>query len=149
MKAELCLKTASDRCSGHHRSPGPQPAHRERDQDPRIGPLTTRRTTRAARCLKPEPLCLSYTHGADPRVLQAAGAEHAGVIVSTMRRVEDSVRLIQRCPDGHTIVVRVFSEGEADKIRAAGGIPIVFVKGATDTLMDWFDREVRGARASS
>lgn len=80
--------------------------------------------------------------GADLRVLRAAQARHARVIVSTMRRIEDNQRLLQfvRGPQGPRVLVRVFSRLEAETIRSAGGEAIVEADALAETFFAWLDQ---------
>lgn len=74
--------------------------------------------------------------GADPKILQAAYADRAKAVVSTMRRAEDNARLLSTVR-GPAILVRVFSEQEAEHIREHGGYPIVEAELAAEVLMTW------------
>jgi len=77
--------------------------------------------------------------GADPKVLREAGAASARLIVSTMRRVEDSLRMMRHVDRETPVLVRVFSEAEAAQIRAAGGQPIIYADAAADAVLAWLE----------
>jgi hypothetical protein len=68
--------------------------------------------------------------------LRAARADRARVVVSTMRRPDDNARLLGALP-GHAVLIRVFSEPEAEQIRELGGHPVVEAELAADALLGW------------
>ncbi|MQA92345.1 MAG: potassium transporter [Gemmatimonas sp.] len=74
--------------------------------------------------------------GSDFEVLRMAGAEKAGVIISTMRRPRDSLHLLARVHD-IPVLVRVFDDDDADRIRDLGGIPISYAAAAADDFLAW------------
>jgi Kef-type K+ transport system membrane component KefB len=77
--------------------------------------------------------------GSDFEILRRAGAEQAEIIVSTMRRPRDSLHLlrrVQRTP----VLVRVFDDGDAERVRRRGGIPISYAEAATDDFLAWLDQ---------
>ena len=53
-----------------------------------------------------------------------------------MRRVSDSLSVLRHV-EGVPVVARVFDEGDAERIRAAGGTPVVNSIAAADTFMEW------------
>ncbi|MHB1169119.1 MAG: cation:proton antiporter domain-containing protein [Longimicrobiales bacterium] len=75
----------------------------------------------------------------DPGTLHAAGAAHALIISSTIRRPRDNQRLLETIR-GVPVMIRVFEDDDADWVRAAGGIPIVYSDAAAEEFMRWFDR---------
>lgn len=75
--------------------------------------------------------------GADIESLRTAGAMRAAAIVSTMRRLDDNFRLL-RTLNGPRMLVRVFSEQEAERIRELGGHPLVEDDVATHVLLEWY-----------
>jgi CPA2 family monovalent cation:H+ antiporter-2 len=77
--------------------------------------------------------------GADLRILRAAQARHARVIISTMRRIEDNQRLLQFA-SGPRVLVRVFSPTEAEIIRDLGGEPIVESEAVAERFFAWIDQ---------
>ncbi|WP_373048746.1 cation:proton antiporter [Vulgatibacter sp.] len=80
--------------------------------------------------------------GADRATLQAAGAHAAAAIVSTMRRMADSRRLLALV-HGPPVVLRVFSDREAEEIRLLGGIAVVEADLACDELVRWYRERQR------
>jgi monovalent cation:H+ antiporter-2, CPA2 family len=78
--------------------------------------------------------------GAELDVLENAGAKDALAIVSTMRRMVDNLNLLTRFRGPH-ILVRVFSESEANKLRQAGAHPIVEAEIASEAILRWVLRE--------
>ncbi|MEX2673621.1 MAG: cation:proton antiporter [Phycisphaeraceae bacterium] len=76
--------------------------------------------------------------GADPAVLNAAGASHARVIVSTLRRLQDNESLLSVVRDV-PVFVRVFAPEEARRLEAAGGKPMLESEAATIEFLKWYD----------
>jgi hypothetical protein len=77
--------------------------------------------------------------GSDFTVLEQAGAEHAAVIISTMRRPRDSLPLIDRV--SHVpVLVRVFDDEDAAAVRSHGGIPISYAEAAEEDFFAWLDQ---------
>lgn len=76
--------------------------------------------------------------GAEPDVLDKAGASSARLIVASMRRVGDALTVLKRAKEVPAIV-RVFEESDAEMIRNAGGIPVMNSMAAADTFMEWID----------
>lgn len=74
--------------------------------------------------------------GADAKVLEAAGAARARAVVSTMRRWEDNTRLLSTL-HGPRVFVRVFSEAQAERVRALGGHPVAEAETAAEALLRW------------
>jgi Kef-type K+ transport system membrane component KefB len=83
--------------------------------------------------------------GADPQVLQAARADRAKIVVSTMRRPDDNARLLGTL-HGRVVLVRVFSAPEAEQIRQLGGHPVVEAEVAAESLLSWH-AELASARS--
>lgn len=74
----------------------------------------------------------------DVEVLEEAGARHARLITSTIRRPEDNRRLLEYAPDTPTLV-RVFEERDAEWIRAMGATPILYSDAAAESMLRWYD----------
>jgi Kef-type K+ transport system membrane component KefB len=77
--------------------------------------------------------------GSDFEVLRRAGAANAEIIISTMRRPRDSVHLLKQIRDV-PVLVRVFDQEDAERIRRHGGIPISFAEAATEDFLAWLDQ---------
>jgi CPA2 family monovalent cation:H+ antiporter-2 len=75
--------------------------------------------------------------GSDKEVLKRAGAAEAKLVVVSMRRVGDSLKVLEQVR-GVPVVARVFEEDEAQRIRAAGGIPVMNSQAAAETFVEWF-----------
>jgi|GEM_PF-165207 len=74
--------------------------------------------------------------GSDPATLDRAGAGHARVILATMRRVSDALKVlhhVQHVP----VVVRVAERDEEHRVKALGGIPVLSAQNAVDAFMEW------------
>lgn len=77
---------------------------------------------------------------ADEALLRRAGADRAKAVVSTVRRVEDNAPLLAMARRG-PVLVRVFSEEEAEWVRERGGRPVIYSDAAAEAFMEWFQRE--------
>lgn len=75
----------------------------------------------------------------DPKVLKAAGASQARIIISTMRRSQDNEALLDQTEQVKT-VFSVFDPEEAERLRRNGGIPILESYAAADELIEWFEK---------
>lgn len=80
--------------------------------------------------------------GAEQEVLQKAGAKSAKLIIASMRRVGDAVSMLEHV-DGVPVLARVFEEEDAEKIRKAGGVPVMNSMAAADTFMNWLENNDR------
>jgi monovalent cation:H+ antiporter-2, CPA2 family len=76
--------------------------------------------------------------GSDFDVLRRAGARDARLIISTIRRPLDNEPVL-RYVEGVRVLVRVFEESDADRIRGLGGTPILYSEAAAEDFMRWFD----------
>lgn len=79
----------------------------------------------------------------DLAVLQAAGADRARAIVSTLRRPSDHRRLMELVR-GPRMFIRVFSRAEAEAVRALGGHPIVEADLAAAAFLRWYEARFAG-----
>jgi hypothetical protein len=75
--------------------------------------------------------------GSDPSTLARAGVRKASLIIASMRRVEDSIKVLGMERQAPTLI-RVFDQRDADRVRALGGIPISNSVAAAETFMEWF-----------
>ena len=78
--------------------------------------------------------------GADEKILQKANAAKAKLILASMRRVQDTAKLLALVKD-IPVVVRMFEDRDAQAIQALGGIPILNSQAATETFMEWFIKQ--------
>ena len=84
------------------------------------------------------PQVLAYRgDGADYRMLRLAAARSAGIIISTMRRLQDNERLLRFVRDV-PVLVRVFAPEEGERIERAGGRAIVYSDAAAKHFLNWF-----------
>ena len=74
--------------------------------------------------------------GADLEVLRAAGATRARLVISTMRRPQDHLALLDLV-QGVPVVVRVFEPDDAAAISLRGGTPILYSHAAADEFVRW------------
>jgi monovalent cation:H+ antiporter-2, CPA2 family len=84
--------------------------------------------------------------GADYRVLEAAGVRTAAVVISTMRRLKDHMAILKRSR-GTKVICRVFEEREADRIRARGGVPVLYSRAAAEEFLHWYDSRAQSPEA--
>lgn len=80
--------------------------------------------------------------GADEKILDRAGAGRARLILASMRRVEDTERVLRHVKNV-PVVARVFEAAEADRVRQLGGTPILNSMAAADTFIEWFDKTLK------
>ena len=80
--------------------------------------------------------------GAEEEVLEKAGARNAKLVIASMRRVGDALTVLKYVK-GVPVVARVFEEGDAVKIREAGGVPVMNSQAAADTFMAWLENNDR------
>lgn len=73
---------------------------------------------------------------ADEHLLERAGATKAKLIICSMRRVGDAIKVLQLL-ENVPVLVRVFEEHEAQAVLKAGGIPIDTAAASADTFMEW------------
>jgi ornithine carbamoyltransferase len=59
-----------------------------------------------------------------------------------MRRVGDALNVLRHVKDV-PVVARVFEEEDAEKIRQAGGVPVMNSMAAADTFMAWVENNDR------
>jgi Kef-type K+ transport system membrane component KefB len=76
--------------------------------------------------------------GSDREVIRSANALRAKVIISTMRRVADNEGLLEFVR-GVPTMIRVFEPADAERIRALGGLPIVYSRAAAEDFLQWLD----------
>jgi hypothetical protein len=86
--------------------------------------------------------------GADEKVLERAGAAHAKVVIASMRRVVDAEKMLRRISKA-PVLVKVFEDEEAEKIRRLGGIPILNSAAAADTFMEWYEKTMKGGERAT
>lgn len=75
--------------------------------------------------------------GADVDILKKAGAKNAKIIIASMRRATDSLKVIQFANEV-PVIVRALEDEEANLIQAAGGIPVMSSHSAAEEFMKWF-----------
>jgi Kef-type K+ transport system membrane component KefB len=75
--------------------------------------------------------------GSEKEILQRAGAADAKLVIASMRRVGDALKVLEHVREV-PVVARVFEEHEAEQIRAAGGVPVMNSQAAAETFIEWF-----------
>lgn len=75
-------------------------------------------------------------NASDPRVLSAAGAPHARLVISTLHHPRDVETLLESV-EGVPVLVRVFDEPEARWMRARGAEPVLFHQASARALLEW------------
>ncbi len=80
--------------------------------------------------------------GSDEHMLERAGAAKAKLVICSMRRVGDAVKVLESLK-GVPVMVRVFEKAESEAVERAGGIPIHTAAAAADTFMAWLNANER------
>lgn len=75
--------------------------------------------------------------GSDEKILAKAGAHRARLIMVAMRRIRDAEKVLRIVRDV-PVMVRLFEDSEAERVKNLGGIPILNSSAAADTFMEWF-----------
>ncbi|QQL44447.1 cation:proton antiporter [Sulfuriroseicoccus oceanibius] len=101
-------------------------------------------------CRQLEQRGIEVIHGdaADVGVLHRAGASRARLVVSSLRRVQDSLTVL-RVVSGVPVMVRVFEDQEFRSVERAGGIPIHTADAAADVFMAWLETNDREGIAAN
>ncbi len=82
--------------------------------------------------------------GSEAEVLARAGASKARLVICSMRRTGDAIKVLDALrASGVPVLVRVFEDFEARAVETAGGIPIDNAAAAADTFMAWLDANDR------
>jgi Kef-type K+ transport system membrane component KefB len=76
-------------------------------------------------------------------VLERAGASKAKLVIASMRRVGDAVKVLEHVR-GVPVLARVFEDDEAEMVRAAGGIPVLNSEAAAETFLSWVSGREEG-----
>ncbi|MEI6033690.1 MAG: cation:proton antiporter [Verrucomicrobiae bacterium] len=77
--------------------------------------------------------------GSDPRLLQRAGAREARLIVASLPRSADVVKIV-RFAGAVPVVARIFDAGDARAVQEAGGFPVLTSEAALEKFLEWFDK---------
>ncbi len=72
--------------------------------------------------------------GADPRVLQTVNAHQAKLIISSMRRLSDHLRLLRFVP-GVPVLARVFTPQEGARVKLMGGTAVIASTAAAESFL--------------
>jgi len=76
--------------------------------------------------------------GSEEHVLERAGAAKAKLVICSMRRTSDAIKVLEVLK-GVPVMVRVFEKIESEAVERAGGIPIHNAEAAADTFMAWLN----------
>lgn len=77
----------------------------------------------------------------DEKLLKKAGARDAELIVCSVPRTADVLKILSHC--GKTpVIARTFEAMDAEKIRQAGGEPVLNSEAALQAFFEWFDRSI-------
>lgn len=76
--------------------------------------------------------------GSDEHILERIGANKAKLVICSMRRTSDALKVLDVLK-GVPVMVRVFEKREAEAVERAGGIPIHNAEAAADTFMAWLN----------
>jgi hypothetical protein len=85
---------------------------------------------------------LLTTPGLTTVVLERAGAAKAKLVICSMRRVGDALKVLQLVK-GVPVMVRVFEKSEAEAVERAGGIAVHNAEASADTFMAWLNANER------
>jgi CPA2 family monovalent cation:H+ antiporter-2 len=77
--------------------------------------------------------------GSDPRILRLAGAREARLIVATLPRPTDVMKIIRFAGDV-PVVARIFDAEDAQAVQEAGGFPVLSSEAALEKFLEWFDK---------
>jgi CPA2 family monovalent cation:H+ antiporter-2 len=80
--------------------------------------------------------------GSEEHVLERAGAANAKLVICSMRRVGDALKVLQLLK-GVPVMVRVFEKSEAEAVERAGGIAVHNAEASADTFMAWLNANDR------
>jgi Kef-type K+ transport system membrane component KefB len=75
--------------------------------------------------------------GSDHTILERAGARHARLIVSTIRRPLDNEAVLRHAGDV-PVLMRVFEQEEARRLQELGGLPVLYSEAAADDFQRWY-----------
>jgi len=90
-----------------------------------------------AHCEKNRIPCLRGD-GTDPRLLSRAGLSEARAVLINMPRIPDSLKIVQQV-QGKPVIVRVFEDADAEKVRQAGAIPVSSAEATLKRFLGWLD----------
>lgn len=87
-----------------------------------------------------------YGDGSDAKTLAQAGAREAKLVIASMGRIQAAERVLAFLK-GKPVIVRIFEEEHARRVREMGAIPVFNSMAAADTFMDWFksNRSLHGS----
>ena len=80
--------------------------------------------------------------GSEEHMLDRAGAAKAKLVICSMRRIGDAIKVLETLK-GVPVMVRVFEKYESEAVERAGGIPIQNAEAAADTFMAWLNANDR------
>jgi len=80
--------------------------------------------------------------GSDEHLLERAGGAQAKLVICSMRRIGDAIKVLETLK-GVPVMVRVFEKYESEAVERAGGIPIQNAESAADTFMAWLNANDR------
>lgn len=75
--------------------------------------------------------------GSDDRTLEAAGVKRAKLVLASLPRVPDLLKILKFAPQVQ-VVARVFEQSEAEAIERAGGVAILNSEAAAEQFLQWF-----------
>ncbi|MCS7009281.1 MAG: NAD-binding protein, partial [Chthoniobacterales bacterium] len=74
----------------------------------------------------------------DPRILEAASATHAALIIVSLPKLADALRVLKYTKNVKTIV-RLFEDSEVKVIEDAGGLAVSNAQAACSEFLKWFE----------
>jgi Kef-type K+ transport system membrane component KefB len=71
--------------------------------------------------------------------LERAGVARASAVVSTLRRATDLGPVYEIAAGRVPVLVRVFSDEEAEDVRSAGATPVLYAEAAAEHFLRWYE----------
>jgi len=91
-----------------------------------------------ATCERARIACLRGDAG-DPRLLRRAGVSEARLVIATLPRPTDIIKVVEHAAPA-PVIARIFEEADAREVRRAGGHPVLSSEAAMRKFLDWFEK---------
>lgn len=75
----------------------------------------------------------------DPRALEQANVKRAKAVITAIPRPADVIKILKHV-EGTLVFARTFEKRDAERIRRAGGVPILTSDAAKDNLLAWLEK---------
>lgn len=77
--------------------------------------------------------------GSDPRLLRRAGIHEAKLVIATLPRPADIVKIV-RYAKPVPVIARIFEQADANAVVRAGGHPVLTSEAAMQKFLGWFEK---------